>query len=359
MNVAIIGAGNGGQAFAAYFTHLGCRVSLYNRSLKALEDIENNGGIELMGVYCYKEKIHLLSGNIEEVIKGADLIMVAMPANAHHHIAKKMAPYLENGQVIILNPGRTFGTYNFMNVLKSSGLKANVILAETDTLVFTCRVLRNGICRIFSIKKELYIAAHRPENTKIVYDMLSKYFDILIPAKSVLFTGLSNLGVIFHPVPIILNVARIECKETFSHYQEGITPVVAMLLEKIDKERVEIARQLNIEVDSAVNWLNRIYKSQGVTLYEALQNNPAYTEVLAPSTIHNRYIYEDIETGLVPLSAIAHKVGVNSYTIDSIINLANILYDFDFIRHGRNESRIDLESIIRQTEEKNIIYRIS
>lgn len=359
MNVAIIGAGNGGQAFAAYFTHLGCTVSLYNRSVKALEDIESNDGIELMGVYCYKEKIHLLSTNIEEVIKGADLIMVTMPANAHHHIAKIMAPHLKDGQVIVLNPGRTFGTYNFMNVLKSSGLNADIILAETDTLVFTCRVLKNGICRIFSLKKELYIAAHRPENTKKVYEMLNKYFDVLIPAESVLFTGLSNLGVIFHPVPIILNVARIECKETFSHYQEGITPTVASLLEKIDKERVEIAHQLNIEVDSAVNWLNRIYKSEGETLYEALQNNPAYTEVLAPSTIHNRYVYEDIETGLVPLSAIAHKIGVKSYTIDTIINLANLLYDFDFVQHGRNENRIDLETIIKQTEEKNIIYRIN
>jgi opine dehydrogenase len=185
--------------------------------------------------------------------------------------------------------------------------------------------------------------------------MLSKYFDILIPAESVLFTGLSNLGVIFHPVPIILNVARIECKETFSHYQEGITPTVASLLEKIDSERVEIASRLNIEVDSAVNWLNRIYKSEGETLYHALQNNPAYTEVLAPSTIHNRYIYEDIETGLVPLSAIAHKIGVKSYTIDAIINLANLLYDFDFVKHGRNESRIDLESIISQTEDINAV----
>lgn len=353
MKVAIIGAGNGGQAFAAYFAHHGCTVSLYNRSVKALEDIENNDGIELMGVYSYKEKIHLLSSNIEEVIRGVDLIMVAMPANAHHHIAKIMAPHLKDGQVIVLNPGRTFGTFNFMNVLKDSGLKANIILAETDTLVFTCRVLKNGICRIFSMKKELYIAAHEPRNTKIVYDMLSKYFDILIQAESVLFTGLSNLGVIFHPVPIIMNVARIECKETFSHYKEGITPSVAVLLEKIDKERVEIARALNIEIDSAIKWLNRIYKSEGDTLYEALQNNPAYTEVLAPSTIHNRYIYEDIETGLVPLSAIAHKIGVKCDTIDAIINLANLLFDFDFVFHGRNENRIDVESILKQTKNKN------
>jgi len=359
MKIAVIGAGNGGQAFAAYFTHHGCEVSLYNRSAKALEDIENNDGIELMGVYCYKEKIHLLSTNIEEVIDGAELIMVTMPANAHHHIAKEMTPYLKDGQVIVLNPGRTFGTFNFINVLKESGLKANIILAETDTLVFTCRVLKNGICRIFSLKKELYIAAHNSEETKLVYDMLSKYFDILKPAESVLFTGLSNLGVIFHPVPIIMNIARIECKETFSHYKEGITPTVASLLEKIDEERVEIARALNIEVDSAVKWLNRIYKSEGETLYEALQNNPAYTEVLAPSTIHNRYIYEDIETGLVPLSAIAHKIGVKSNTIDAIINLAILLFDFDFINHGRNENRIDVESILKQTNKNNLIYKIS
>lgn len=346
MKITVIGAGNGGQTFASFFSHVGCDVTLYNRNPQVLNEIKINEGIELIGVYNFKEKINKLTSNIAEAVIGAELIMVATPANAHCDIAEQIAPFLKNDQIVVLNPGRTLGTHCFLSVLKSNGLKSDIILAEADTLIYTCRLIKNGLCRVFSIKKELHVAAHNPNNTKKVCDILSKFYDVIIPSSSVLETGLSNLGVIFHPVPVILNIARIEERETFSHYKQGISPTVASFLEKIDEERVKVARLLGFNVDSAVKWLNRIYKTEGNTLYEALQNNMAYTEVLAPSTIHNRYIYEDIQTGLVPLSILSKELGVENGAIDVIIKLASILYDYDFYKNGRNNQYIDFKKIL-------------
>ncbi len=346
MKVTVIGAGNGGQAFASYFTHRDCKVSLYNRNPRVLHEIEQNGGIELIGYYSFKEKINELTSNIAQAVRGASLIMVATPANAHGDIAEQIAPFLKDGQIILLNPGRTLGTYYFKETLKRNGLKADVIIAEADTLIYTCRLVKNGLCRVFSLKKELHVAAHNPNHTQMVCDLLSKFYDVIVPTSSTLETGLSNLGVIFHPVPVILNIARIEEQSTFLHYQQGISPAVASFLEKIDSERVAIAKALGINVKSAVEWLHHVYKTEGRTLYEALQNNAAYTQVLAPYTIHTRYIYEDIGTGLVPLSILARELGVENKAIDTIIKLASMLYDYDFYKNGRNESIIDFKNII-------------
>lgn len=346
MKIAVIGAGNGGQTFAAYFTHMGCKVSLYNRNPRVLQEIEENGGIDLIGYYNFKEKINELTSNIVQAIKGAKLIMVATPANAHADIAEQIAPFLKDEQIVLLNPGRTLGTYHFKEVLNRNGLKANVIIAEADTLIYTCRLIKNGICRVFSLKKELHIAAHNPDQTQEVCDLMSQFYDVIVPVESALDTGLSNLGVIFHPVPVILNIARIEEKETFLHYQQGISPTVASFLEKIDMERVAVARALGVNVVSAVEWLSHVYRTEGNTLYEALQNNVAYTEVLAPQTIHTRYIYEDIETGLVPLSILARELGIENSAIDCVIKLASMLYNYDFYRNGRNENTINYKEII-------------
>lgn len=347
MKVAVIGAGNGGQAFASYFTHMGCKVSLYNRNPGVLHEIEENEGIELIGYYNFKEKIDELSSNISQTVKGADLIMVATPANAHGDIAEQIAPFLKDGQIILLNPGRTLGTHFFSEVLRRNGLREEVIVAEADTLIYTCRLVKNGLCRVFSLKKELRIAAHNSAHTKQICEILSKFYDVIVPTNSILETGLSNLGVIFHPVPVILNIARIEEQSTFLHYQQGISPIVASFLEKIDAERVAIAKALDINVMSAVEWLHHVYKTEGDTLYEALQNNIAYTQVLAPYTIHTRYIYEDIGTGLVPLSILARELGLENSAMDSIIKLASMLYDYDFYKNGRNESMIDFQNIIK------------
>ena len=63
MRVTVIGAGNGGQAFASYFTHMGCKVTLYNRNPRVIQEIEQNEGIELVGYYNFKEKIDELTSN--------------------------------------------------------------------------------------------------------------------------------------------------------------------------------------------------------------------------------------------------------------------------------------------------------
>ena len=43
-------------------------------------------------------------------------------------------PYLVDGQTVVLNPGRTFGTYVFEKTLRENGCKADILLGKQTRL---------------------------------------------------------------------------------------------------------------------------------------------------------------------------------------------------------------------------------
>lgn len=102
---------------------------------------------------------------MEKVLEGAGVVLVTTPAQYHPAVAKAMAPFLVDGQLVVLNPGRTLGTYVFDKTLRENGLKGRIILAETETFLFTCRCITPGYPILYAIKHDVKLAAHDPANT--------------------------------------------------------------------------------------------------------------------------------------------------------------------------------------------------
>ena len=343
--IAVISTGNGGQSMAAYLANKGYSISLYAREQERVDMFTTNR-FTLGGKVTAEAEIDLISCNIEEVIKDACLIMVTTPAQYHPFVARQMAPYLKDGQIIVLNPGRTLGTYVFEHALDECGCKAKVILAETDTFVFTCRCKEPGHPMIYEIKHGVRVAAHNPADTPLIADQLDRLFGNILPAGNVLETGLSNIGMIFHPLPILMNITRVEAKEDFRFYIEGISPLVAGVLERMDRERVRVAAAMGVKVPTAMEWLCDRYGSHGDNLYEMIQNTEAYKNVFAPTDIDTRYIFEDIQTGCVPVAHLSRRAGIRVPVIGSVINWASILYNRDFNANGRNDQKINFDKLI-------------
>lgn len=332
---------------AAYIALKGYSVSLYAREQERVEMFPNNL-FELNGILNDTAVIDLISCNMEQVIKGAYLILVTTPAQYHSAVASQMAPYLKDGQAVVLNPGRTFGTCEFSQVLEQKGCIAEILLGEADTFVFTCRCEEPGHPHIYDMKSKVKIAAHKKENTQVLTDMMNNLFQNMESAQSILHTGLSNIGIIFHPLPTLMNLTRIEAKEIFRYYIDGISPLVANILEELDNERLETAEKAGISILSVCDWLKERYGSTGKNLYECIQNTHAYANVMAPFDIDTRYIYEDIQTGCVPVSCLAKELGVKTKIMDSAISWASIIYKRDFYEHGRNSSKLDFKKILRE-----------
>jgi len=344
--IAVISSGNGGQSMAAYFTYLGYRVALYAREAERV-DMFPNFKFTISGEVNAEVEAELISSDMGAVVKDAELIMVTTPAQYHPIVARAMAQHLVDGQAVVLNPGRTFGTLSFAKVLSECGSRADIMLGETDTFTFTCRCIEILKPQIYKIKDAVRLAAHNNDYADELLALLHEVFSMYSLAESVLYTGFSNIGMIFHPMPILMNITRVEAKEEFKFYMEGISPLVAGILERMDAERVAVAKAYGVSVPTARQWLEDCYGSRGITLYEKIQNTDAYKTVLAPTVMDTRYIFEDVLTGCVPTSCAGKAAGVQTDTLDALIKWASILYDRDFYAEGRNENLIDFESFLK------------
>ena len=342
--IAVISTGNGGQSMAGYFSYLGYNVALYARDPERVDMFQSNH-FTISGEVEAETDVALISSDMDEVVHNAYLIMVTTPAQYHPIVARAMAPHLVDGQIVVLNPGRTFGTLAFTKVLAERGSKADIILGETDTFAFTCRCPELGKPQIHKIKDSIRLAAHYKKHMERLYEVMREILGSVSMVENTLYTGFSNIGMVFHPMPILMNLTRVEAKENFRFYLDGISPLVAGLLEKMDVERVTVANAYGVAVPTASQWLAECYGSRGDTLYEQIQDTDAYKTILAPTDIDTRYVFEDILTGCVPISCAGKAVGVKTEVLDTLIKWASILYGRDFHAEGRNETMIDFKKL--------------
>ncbi|MHA2332453.1 MAG: NAD/NADP octopine/nopaline dehydrogenase family protein [Candidatus Hodarchaeales archaeon] len=344
-SITVLGAGNGGHAFASLAASKGFQVKLWNRSRNKLKEIKKNKGITSTGLLEGHFPVDV-TGSIKEAIKESQLIMIVTTANAHREIAQNIAPYLHEEQIIVLNPGRTGGALEFSHVLKNQGECPNPKIAEAQSLLFVSRSQKPGHVTISGLKRELPVASFPIWHVIDILPLLKQLNEAFCAVETVFDTSFDNIGAMFHPAPLLLNSARCESDEIFyKHYIEGISPTVAKFLEKMDQERTRVADAYGISTTPAVEWLRKVYGSKGKDLYQTLQNTKQYADVLAPSTLNCRYIYEDVPTGLVPLSSLGRMVGIDTPHVDTIINLANCMLETNFIEIGRTIESMGLIGI--------------
>jgi len=346
LKFAVVGAGNGGQAFAGYLAYKGYSVNLYNRTLKKVEEIKKRGYIDLKGIITGRGNLNLVTDDMEKTLKDVDVIMVVVPASGHKFIANEIAPFVTENQYIILNPGRTGGALEFNNIIKQQRPSINVCIAEAQTLLFTCRAVKIGKVSIFGKKKEVKVAALPATKNDKFIQTIGDVFPEFTLAESVLETSFNNIGAVLHPVVSILNCARIEgTKGNFQFYIEGVTPSVSKILEKVDYERMLVAKALGVKAVSLRDWLGYTYNSFGDTLCQTLKNTKEYEGIKAPENINTRYIFEDVPQSLVPISYMAKKLKIETPTINSIIHLASVFNNTDYYESGRKLIDMGLEGL--------------
>jgi len=332
---------------AAHLALKGFDVALYNRTSDHIEGIMARKGIDLDsgegGPHGFAE-LALVTSDMQEAVKHADVLMVVVPSSAHASVAANMAPHLRDGQIIILHPGRTCGAIEFDKVLHDSGCKADIIVAEAETFIYASRAEGPAQSKIFRIKEAVPLAALPAVKTPQVLEAIKPAYPQFINGVDVLHTGLNNMGAIFHPAITILNAGWIESTHgDFQFYIDGVTPSVARILEVLDRERVTVASALGIRARTSLEWLQLAYDTRGDDLHEAIHNQPGYYGIKAPKTLKHRYIFEDVPMSLVPMAALGMRYGVSVRGMDSMIRLANFVHSTDYWRRGRTLEKLGID----------------
>jgi opine dehydrogenase len=344
----VIGGGNGGRAMLAYIVNKGYHVDLYNRSLDNVRAIKEEGGVWARGKLEGFYSVDKVSDNLEELAPRADIIVVVVPAFAHEEIATNLAPHLKHAQTIILNPGRTFGALLFRRILDQNWVPSDVYVGETQTLLFTSRALTGNGVEIHYIKDVIDLSCTPEDKILVVHARIHDVFPQFRPVKDLLSTTLNNIGCIFHPATTLLNASTIDRAQSLLFYKEGISPNVAEVLGNIEKEITSVGEKLGIKIMRVVDWIEQTYGVRAPTIYEAIQQVQAYKNISAPITLNTRYLLEDVPTGLVPISSVASHVGVETPTINAIIQLSGVVCGKDFWKEGRTVEKIGIRESLRK-----------
>ncbi|OQA42708.1 MAG: Opine dehydrogenase [Chloroflexi bacterium ADurb.Bin325] len=343
----VIGSGHGGRAMAAHLALMGFPTTLFNRTPERVTAIRLRGGIDLErndGLPGGFGRLARVTSDYAEAAADADIIMVVTPSSAHRDVAQGCAPHLRDGQIVVLNPGRTCGAIEFAKVLRDHGCRAAVTVAEAGTFIYASRSDGPAQARIFRVKEAVPLAALPAIRTQAVLDALQPAYPQFIDGGNVLKTSLDNMGAIFHPALTLLNAGWIEATHgDYQFYIEGVTPSVARILEALDRERLTVAAALGVRAQSALEWLQMAYNATGNDLNEAIHNQPGYYGIQAPPTLNHRYIFEDVPMSLVPLAALGQRFGVSVRAMDAIIRLACIVHRTDYWRRGRTLDRLGIE----------------
>ena len=348
MRFAIIGAGNGGRAFAAYLSSKGHPVNLYNRSFSRIIDIKKKKGVKASGEIKGYFPCNLVTQDLELAVRDVDVILIVIPASAHKDIANKIGQYLSQDQIILLNPGRTFGAVEFRRIIEKKGTQFPIFIAETQTLLLTSRQLKKNGVKILKIKESVDFAAFPDKDTFFVYDTLKDVLPQINPVSDYLEMTLNNIGMLLHPTISLLNAGAMESGKEFRFYAEGASPRTCEVLETIQNEINKIFTILGLKQFNFCNWVNKSYGIKKKCIYNAIQNVKAYENIIAPKLLITRYFTEDVPTGLVPFSSLAKFLGIQTPLIDSVINLSSILCGINFRNEGRTIAELELEEFIKK-----------
>ncbi len=339
---AVLGTGNSGQAFAADITLKGFSVNLAEvpEFASTLQAIEKKGGIEISGEAGNGfAALNMITTDIEKAIKGVDIIIIGGSAFAHEPFAKVLAPYVEDGQFILLVSN--FGAIRFQKIMKELDIKINVIPVESTSLIYATRAPEPGNVSVIGLKDNLPVATMPSNRTEEFIEKISPVFPQMIPCESVLFTSLNNMNPVIHPPMVLFNAGRIEATggKGWNLYQEGATESVAKMMLAIDAERMSLMGHLGMNGIALKEIFESMYKKYSVgrmTVSETLRQSPIHTNPAfpAPPSIDTRYLTEDLPFGLVPWSSLGHLWNVPTPTIDAVIQTASVMLEKNYFEEG-------------------------
>ena len=351
MKIAVLGGGNGSFAAAGDFALGGHDVRLWRRDADQVAAHRAAGArIQVKDVNGRHDvKLALVTTDIAEAVRSAELVLCPAPAFAQDDIAGQLAPHLRDGQVVFLPPA-TFGSMIFANAARNAGNSADVSFAETGTLPWLTRKHGPFEVAITIRAKRLPVGVFPLRNAEHALARISRAFPGAIePCGDALSGALMNAGPIIHPPLIVMNAGPIEHFELWDIHKEGTQAAIRRVTDALDAERIEVREALGY--GSPHFPLAHHYAKEGeIWMYgrgshDRLTDSGDWREQLVLT--QHRYMREDLRLGLSFLISVAELAGVATPLARSFLAIGGAICGEDFTAAGRTLARIGLGGLHR------------
>lgn len=369
--VAILGGGAVGKAVGADCVLGGNKVRICDLDPFASTTLANvdRTGITLKGnetnKYAFKRSgtahFDMITTDIAQCVKGAKLVIVAVPSIAHDTFFEKLVPALEDGMIIHIIPDN-YGSLKLRKKMREMGCDKRVIIGGWSSAPYGARVVTEGgvmTSEIFLVYRAITLrGASLPSTDQEVFLESSKYlgcFDSITQGdgpssgNTILDIGFSNVNPVLHCPGTLLGVGVMENwgkiyggndKYTFSIYSHAYSPSIAEVQYSFYLEELELAKAIGVGIQEfpKKNFMSRTsilgpeYMGDDCIVPFDEQYETAYGT--GPFSINNRYITEDIPVGCHIYHELGKKYGVETKVIDSMITLASVMTGQDFYKNG-------------------------
>ncbi|MEH6451687.1 MAG: NAD/NADP octopine/nopaline dehydrogenase family protein, partial [Psychromonas sp.] len=329
-----LGVGAGGSAIAFDYASHGHSVRLFDfpEFPGNIEAIANQGGVYAEGDISGFGPVDYAGHDIDKALQDAELIYVVGPAFSTVAFGKACVGKLKPGQVVIISPGSCAGALVFKQAAGLAFDDDSVRIAETHTLQYAVRLLEAGRVHVFlKLKAGNLLAALPGRHTEDILQIIADVYPGMEAAHNVIQTSLQNANPVIHPAVSLTNAARIEGEGDFLFYEEGVSDSVGRVIGAVDHERIAIGNRLGITILSDPEIGIRQGYMQENNYGSAYRNAPGFQGIPAQPQLDHRYINEDVGYGLVFMSGLAKQIGIETPTIDAIIQMSSVLMDRDYV----------------------------
>lgn len=344
MEIAVLGGGHGCYAAAADLSEQGHSIRLWRRDAQALKPVLDSSTIYLKDDHGQSGVIiDLVTTDIGEAVKGAQLILIPSPAIAQKDIAHALAPHLQDGQVVYMPPG-TFGSYIMSEIVRGLGCTADVAWAETGTLPWLARKHSADTVAITMRATRLPTGVYPARSADHALKIIAEAFPSVEPCEDALSGALMNAGPIIHPPLIIMNAAPLQHFPEWDIHNEGTQPAVRAVTTKLDNERIAIREAIGY---SAPHFpLSDHYENDqwmyGDT-HKKLVDSGDWREHIDLYT--HRYMVEDTVLGLAFLASVADWVKCDAPVAKGLLAIAGGILGKDLRQGERTLGNLGLSGL--------------
>ncbi len=339
--VAVIGAGNGGKAVAADLTLQDVNVRLFEWPEYAsnIEALKEAPVIDAHGVVSGEAHLDLVTTDLGAAIDGVDLIVACVQGPAHARLATELALLIEDGAIIVLNPGSTGGALEFRRIFGEYKIDKYVLLCETGTLTHCARATGDRGVHVGLRVAHIAFASLQGEATADRHTLLQPLFPGLKAKADVLEVALCNGNPVIHPAIMLANAGVIETRGAeHKFYAEGVTPAVARVIEAVDGERMALGKALGYDLISEPQMCREQGYSASADYHECYSKSPVFGELASPPGVEHRYLHEDCGLGLVTYVSLGEIMGVETPMSRAILTMAKAMTGRDYLKEGRRSA---------------------
>lgn len=352
MNIAVIGTGNVGIAVAADLSIKGFDVSLIKTSSYKSEGynrlIQNNNRVFLKENHTYTQTtIKDVSKDLSKIDK-ADVVIVTIQSTFYEDMIKKISQYLHADQVVVCFCSYMSSFYfakyclELPSIAETTGpyLEGRVELGDKPNEV----VFRVG-CRL----ERCPLSIFHDNRANETMETIESFYKGFSNDYSVVESALLNPNMVLHTVGSILSIPRIEySKGNFCMYREayprGNEATMNVMLE-LDKDKTNILQDLAQKPTT-------IFEAGGFAGPDRLKSFYQYSEssdrAISPTSVHSRYITEDVSQGLVLLESIGNLIGRRTPIATALIDIASAALQEDFRMKGRTVLKLGADRYIEK-----------